>query len=327
MIGIAGHVTGGGIGYLVRQFGLSSDSLRSVELVTADGSIIMANETTNPDLLWALKGAGQGSFGITTRMRFDTHDVPQVHTLSHKTVLATEQAAPFIAAWQNWIADAPKDVTSVVFVQKQHDGKLSLELKALIAGWGFLTRKGLQSLAPKARLNFQKMTLLQAFHWFSDGEYFPPTYDKGKSDIVKRSLTEDDWRFVLGALPPTIDLEITGLGGAMNEIPWDHTAFPHRGDSKLLLHWGISWDKPDQEEQRINEIRKYYAMLRPIMSGAAFLNYADRDIPNPAVAYWGRNLARLTMVKRKYDPTNVFQHALSVPLGPVGRPLDRPHCA
>jgi hypothetical protein len=104
-----------------------------------------------------------------------------------------------------------------------------------------------------------------------------------------------------------VDVEITALGGAMHEIPWDQTAFPHRDGSKLLIQWGVSWTRAEQSKRLLNELNDFYVKIRPIMSSAAFLNYADRDLPNPAKAYWGSNLDRLIEVKRKYDPHNIFR--------------------
>jgi hypothetical protein len=76
----------------------------------------------------------------------------------------------------------------------------------------------------------------------------------------------------------------------------------------------VSWKTPGQEISRRKILDDFYARIRPFMSAGAFLNYIDADLPNPARAYWGSNLERLVAVKRKYDPRNVFQHALSIPI-------------
>jgi hypothetical protein len=154
---------------------------------------------------------------------------------------------------------------------------------------------------------------MQTFEWFKD-EDVGPVYEKGKSDIVKRMLDKDVWRFLLDHLSIGIDVEITALGGAVNDIAWNETAFPHRGDSKLVIQWGTAWQRPDQAGRQLREINELYAKMRPYMSSAALLNYVDRDIAEPARAYWAKNLERLIKVKRKYDPNNLFRHPLSVPM-------------
>lgn len=316
-VGIAGHVTGGGIGFLVRQLGLASDSLTSVELVAADGGIVKADGRSNSDLFWALRGGGQGSFGIITRMEFRTHEIRRVHTYNYKAEVAREQAVEFMVRWQDWIDTAPKEISSVVDINKTAQ-QLAIEVKGLTTGDERALQEGLEPalrmLDPGARLDLVKKSFLQTFRWFSDDEYFPPTYEKGKSDVVKRTLGPPDWSFILEQLPEGVDVEISGLGGAMREIDSRQTAFPHRGDSKLVIQWGISWQAPEQAPARMNEITDFYARIRPQMSSAAYLNYADCDIDHPGQAYWGVNLPRLIEVKRKYDPRNIFRHALSVPL-------------
>jgi FAD/FMN-containing dehydrogenase len=89
----------------------------------------------------------------------------------------------------------------------------------------------------------------------------------------------------------------------------------------------VSWERPQDAAARLREINAYYAKLRPMMSGAAFLNYADRDLADPARAYWGRNLERLIEIKRRYDPNNLFRHALSVPIGSGRLHVDALTCA
>jgi hypothetical protein len=100
----------------------------------------------------------------------------------------------------------------------------------------------------------------------------------------------------------------------VNDLEPTATAFPHRVDSLLVIQWGVSWKTPGQEISRRKILDDFYARIRPFMSAGAFLNYIDADLPNPARAYWGSNLERLVAVKRKYDPRNVFQHALSIPI-------------
>jgi len=221
--------------------------------------------------------------------------------------------------WQDWVDKAPKDMSSVVFLRKQPQTRLFfVQVRGLTISQDRLVKRGLtrvtRELNPRVRPVLQKRNFLQTFEWFSGEEDFSPTYEKGKSDIVKAAWNSRQVQFLLNQLPASVDVEITALGGAMHEIPWDQTAFPHRDGSKLLIQWGVSWTRSEQSRRLLNELNDFFVKIRPIMSSAAFLNYADRDLPNPAKAYWGSNLDRLIEVKRKYDPHNIFRHALSVPL-------------
>jgi FAD/FMN-containing dehydrogenase len=324
-IGIAGHALAGGVGYLVRQFGLTIDSLRAIELVDASGSLLIADNHINADLFWALRGAGPGNFGIATNLIFETYQVSPIYIYSQTAVMPRTRASKFIADWQSWISAAPNGISSEIFAKKrQRTDHVLLEVKGLALGTERDVSNGLDiainGMGKTARRTLRRSSFAQAFEWFTAGETLPPTYEKGKSDIVKRQLMASEWDFLLDELSPKIDAEIIGLGGRMAEISQGETAFAHR-DGNLLIQWGIAWERPDQEHHRLHEINKFYQKLRPLMSDAAFLNYADCDLPDRLYAYWSANLPRLIEVKRRYDPENLFHHALSVPLHYPGHPI------
>jgi FAD/FMN-containing dehydrogenase len=318
-IGIAGHALAGGLGFFVRQFGLALDSLRSVELVNAAGSMMVASHDLNADLFWAVCGAGPGSFGVVTNLSFETYQASRVHIYEQRAVLTKERAARFMAGWQSWISEASARYSSAVFAKKRRsNGEILLEVKGLVVGPAPAVHKalelGLRNLGTRGR-RVTATSLAQAVEWFSAGENFPPTYEKGKSDFVNKPLPATDWHFLFDELTPNIDAEFHALGGRMAEIGRSDTAFPHRGDA-LAIQWGIAWERPEQEPERLREINAFYNRLRPMMSSGALLNYADCDIADPGNAYWGINFPRLAEIKKKYDPGNVFRHALSVPLEP-----------
>jgi FAD/FMN-containing dehydrogenase len=317
-VGVAGHALAGGIGFFVRQFGFACDNMVSAEIATADGEIEVADERSNPDLFWALRGAGQASFGIVTRLAFRTHDVAGITTCDLEATTSPQRCARFLARWQGWIDEAPGSVSSSVFLQRTTAKTIHVQLRCTILGDAAPIRRQLELLAEELRdgprLRFVERSFAQTVRWFSEGEDGRPVYEKGKSDIVKRRLGEHDFAFMLDRLPPGVDADLTALGGAVDRIGPDRTAFPHRAGSSLVIQWGISWDRPEQERSRLRTLDGFYARMRPLMSASAFLNYADRDIADPARAYWGGNLERLVAVKQKYDPDNLFHHVMSVPL-------------
>jgi FAD/FMN-containing dehydrogenase len=103
-------------------------------------------------------------------------------------------------------------------------------------------------------------------------------------------------------------------GGSLGEIAPDATAFVHRRATLFCLQYGSVWSGPADTQKRLDDMRQFYASLRPYMSGAAYVNYCDLDLPDYATAYWGENLPRLKQIKSDFDPSNVFRHAQSVPL-------------
>jgi hypothetical protein len=316
-VGIAGHAAAGGMGFLVRQFGLACDNLLSIELVNANGDLVTASETSHGDLFWALRGAGAGSLGVITKLQFKTHQVPWVHTYSCEEAVSQERAAHFLLAWQQWLLTASREVSASVFMRKSQK-RVLVQFKALALGRekgaGFGMERLVRELRGRTKLESVPRTFLQAFRWFSAGEDIVSSYEKAKSDILKEPLSWKGAKYLVSELPPEVDAEFFGLGGAVNDLEPAATAFPHRLDSLLVIQWGVSWKTPGQEMSRRKILDDFYARIRPFMSAGAFLNYIDADLPNPARAYWGSNLERLVAVKRKYDPRNVFRHALSIPI-------------
>jgi FAD/FMN-containing dehydrogenase len=315
-VGIAGHAAAGGLGFLVRQFGLACDNLRSIELVNANGELVTASHTSNGDLFWALRGAGAGSLGVITKLQFRTHQVPRVHTYLWEETISVEQAANFLLAWQQWLETAPREVSASVFMRKRQN-RVLVQFRALAVGREGGIRFGLdrlvRELRGRAQLESVPRTFLQAFRWFSEGEDALSGYEKAKSDILKHPLSWKGAEYLVGELPPEVDAEFFALGGAVNDLEPAATAFPHRRDSLLVLQWGVSWRTPAQGIARMKALSDFYARIRPFMSAGAFLNYLDLELPNPARAYWGTNLEELVQVKRRYDPGNLFRHALSIP--------------
>ncbi len=317
-IGMAGHALAGGLGFFVRQFGLACDNILSLEIANAHGDIEIADERSNPDLFWALRGAGQSSFGIVTALTFRTHDVGRVTTYELDTTASPQRTARFMSRWQHWLEAAPESVGGSIFLQKQTPRSIALQLRGAILGDDTAIRRDLADMSRQLpggrRLQFRARGFGETVRWFSAGEDGRPVYEKGKSDIVKRDLGKDGFGLILDRLPPGVDAEITALGGAVARMASEQTAFPHREPASLVIQWGIAWERPEQARARLSTLDDFYAAIRPLMSSSAFLNYADRDLADPARAYWGPNLERLVAVKQRFDPDNVFRHALSVPL-------------
>jgi FAD/FMN-containing dehydrogenase len=317
-IGVAGHALAGGLGFFVRQFGLACDNIASMEIANADGDIGIADEKTNPDLFWALRGAGQSSFGVVTQLAFRTHDAPHVTTFELEATASRQRSARFLSRWQSWMGEAPDSLSSSTFVQRKTSGSVTIQFRGTVLGSDTVTRRQLEQLARELvdypRFHFRELSFGETVRWFSEGEDGRPVYEKGKSDIVKQSLGTHEFQFIVDELPPEVDGELTALGGAAARLSADQSAFPHRSPTDLVIQWGISWERPQQARSRLAILDEFYSRIRPLMSASAFLNYVDREVPDPARAYWGTNLERLVAVKQKFDPNNVFRHAMSVPI-------------
>jgi len=324
-VGVAGHSLGGGFGLLGRPFGLACDSVLSMEVVDASGNILNVSALENPDLFWALRGGGNGSFGVVTKFNFRTSSVNLVAKFAITWTKPVAQATKIVLAWQEWLDSLPPAITCTLHLTKEAGGSIKVHIAGLsVDSEGKLTAelKSLQKLAGAAdTMSTSALTFARAAAIFNGGG---PAYEsvlmKGKSDYVVEPMTEQGISALLDGLqkaPGGIAVLFDSYGGAINKMASDATAFVHRGKTKYLIQYFIQWGSPGATETYLAMIRTLYASMRPFVSGACYVNYCDLDLGEGyARAYWGDNLPRLMKIKTAFDPNNVFRHAQSVPLAP-----------
>jgi FAD/FMN-containing dehydrogenase len=322
-VGVAGHSLGGGFGLLGRPLGLACDSILSMEVVDPSGNVLDVSAQENPDLFWALRGGGNGSFGVVTTFNFRTSPVSMVSKFAITWNKTVAQATKIVLAWQDWLEALPPAITCTLHLTKE--GSL---IRVHIAGLSVDSRgklnaelNRLQKLAGAAQqVNTNTLTFAQAATIFNGGG---PAYEsilmKGKSDYVTDAMTERGVSTLLAGIvkaPGVIALLLDSYGGAINKIAPDATAFVHRGTTRYLMQYYMDWTYPAASDANINMMRTLYAAMRPYVSGQSYVNYCDLDLGEGyAKAYWGDNLPRLMKIKTAFDPNNVFKHAQSVPLG------------
>jgi FAD/FMN-containing dehydrogenase len=322
-VGVAGHSLGGGFGLLGRPFGLACDGILSMEVVDASGNILTASEQKNPDLFWALRGGGGGSFGVVTNFNFRTNAVNMVAKFAITWTRPVTQAVRIVQAWQQWLENLPSSITGTLHLTKAKGGLIQMHMAGLSVQSESRLKvelKRLQSVAGAASLLSTKtMTFHQAATIFNGGEPNPDSVlMKAKSDYVTEPMTEQGILTLLNGLvkaPGEIAVLCDTYGGAINKIAADATAFVHRANTKYVMQYYMQWDSPGASDANIAMMRTLYASMRPFVSGGCYVNYCDLDLGDGyAKAYWGDNLPRLMKVKAAVDPKNIFKHAQSVPL-------------
>jgi FAD/FMN-containing dehydrogenase len=170
---------------------------------------------------------------------------------------------------------------------------------------------------PKSRLVFiRRMRFSDAVDFFAGEPGYPTQFMKGKSDYATSPISDEGLDILMTGLALSLPKYVVcdAYGGSLAEIALDATAFAHRGGTLFCLQYGSVWSDPADTQKHLDDMRQFYASLRPYMSGGAYINYCDLDLPDYATAYWGANLPRLKQVKSAFDPGNVFRHAQSVPL-------------
>jgi hypothetical protein len=341
-VGIAGLTLGGGIGVFGRKYGLTSDNLRSVDVVTSDSKLVRANEHDHKDLLWACRGGGGGNYGVATSFTFDVHPMPEVtlFTLQYPWAAATTM----LEAWQQWIATAPDELWSNCKLLSQGTYGFLPQLGGVFCGSPaelatYLARlKSAIGTAPTYNFNGSNDYLsameieagcsglsVAACHLSSEnphGELSRSAYS-AKSSYVNTAMSSSRCASLvaavehLAALAPTLGggLAFDAYGGAINRVAKDATAFVHR-DKLACIQATYSWSTYTPASV-IKDGRTWLTWLGDDVFNAetgAYQNYIDPTLVDWRSAYYGTNLDRLIRIKRRYDPENHFSFAQSIPV-------------
>ena len=336
-VGIAGLALGGGIGFAARKLGLTCDNLLEATVVLGNGRAVVCDAREHADLYWALRGGGGGNFGIVTRLVFRTHRVDRVSTYSLEWPWA--DARRVVAAWQRLAPHAPDGLFSVLNLNASGGSAPRVTSAGQLFGAADRLHALVQPLADAGtptRFTVTARTYMDAArmwagcsrtvaecHLQPQGHLARSTF-KGKSDFVNRGkplsargidvlVRQIESRHSGG--PGRGIVLLDSYGGAINRVPKGATAFVHRNalfSLQYLAYWEAS-DPPAVAAANLRWLRRVRGAMHPFVSGFAYQNYIDPELASWRHAYYGSNLKRLVAVKRRYDPTNVFRFAQSIP--------------
>lgn len=315
-VGVSGHTLGGGYGLLARPMGLACDSLLSAEVITSTGETLQVSATQNEDLFWALRGGGGGSFGVATSFEFKTHEVGMIQVFGASFIGSPQQVGKVLSAWQEEAPHFPREINAMARVIKNSQGQVELRVYGQSVGSQEQLQSELHrltSLMPASKQILKTLNYLDAVaHFAGDSVHYPTGYSKSKSDYLTKPMSEEGCASFLQALPHGVGVIFDGYGGTLAEKANDETAFVHRQNVLCSLQYYVQWQTPSHAGAQMKILKDFYESARPFMSGGAYVNYCDLDLPDYTQAYWGANYSRLQNVKRKYDPSDVFRHAQSV---------------
>jgi hypothetical protein len=322
-VGIAGHVMGGGYGLLARSHGLTCDVLQQVTMIDCQGSTLQATLSSEPDLFWACRGGGGGSFGIATQFVLRIFALTNVLVFGVSWKLRQSHAAGIFSAWQTWAPNAPNSITSIMKLGPAGNGLISMRCIGQSIGSEAELRKELHSLVtletPSSPLKIQGLSFLDGVKHFAGPLTYESVYMKAKSDYVFSPLASSAIGNMLSSVAAVpvggIAVLCDAYSGQIGNVPVADTAFPRRAGTQYCIQYFSSWQNAPQSGSHLTNVADVYAAMRPYLPGAAYVNYCDLDLQNWADAYWGANLSRLSAVKAAYDANNLFHHQQSVPVG------------
>jgi FAD/FMN-containing dehydrogenase len=311
--GAAGLTLGGGLGRLGRRFGLSCDNVASFDVVTADGRVLRASETANPDLYWGLRGGG-GNFGVATNIVYRLHEMNPV-IIGGDVVWPIEQAGDVFRMVRDRMANAPEEVHLEYALFPTPDGPVA----SVEACWSGDHDKGLAWLEPVRKFGKPLHDGVGPMPYVAiqskidalapDGHYY-----YAKSAFLQR-LDEPGMDLIIDVFKRANGLFFMFLDftdGAYHRVPAGGSAFPNR-DANYWLGLIANWETRDGADEKIARIRALWREIEPTTRGF-YTNLADEDTTLARYREnYGGNLERLVALKAKYDPMNLFRLNANVP--------------
>jgi FAD/FMN-containing dehydrogenase len=318
-VGLGGLTTGGGVGYLGRKHGLTVDNLLAAEIVTADGEVRIVDADNEPDLFWAIRGGG-GNFGVATRFKYRLHDVSSFVGGILVLPATAETVEGFVAA-----AEAAPDELSTIgnvmpcpplpFVAEEHHGKIVNFAMLAYAGD---VEAGEAAIAPFRALatplaDMVKPSTYPEMFPPDDPDYHPLAVSRTMFiDHVDRPVAETIMRFLDASDSPLRVAQLRVLGGAIGRVPADATAYAHRS-SKIMVNVAAFYEGDEDKPRREAWVAEFSSALQQGDAGAYVNFVGDEGEARVRAAYPGKTWDRLTELKRRYDPDNLFRRNQNIP--------------
>jgi FAD/FMN-containing dehydrogenase len=307
--GVGGLTLGGGLGWLMREYGLACDNLRSVEVVTADGRLVTASATENADLFWGLRGGG-GNFGVATSFEFRLHPVSEV--LAGMIVHPVERAGEILRLYREVMATAPDGLTVFAPLMTTPEGAKVIALIVCYSGAiaeGEAAIERLRTFAPALADSVQPMAYVDLQRMLDEAfphglqVYWRSHFLTGLPDAAIDAMLD---RFA-GATSPLTAVIVEPMGGAVGRVSNDATAFDQR-DAVYNLAIVARWTEPPEADRHIAWARDLWEAMQPYASGV-YVNYLGVGDGAERVrdAYGPAKYERLAALKATYDPGNLFR--------------------
>jgi FAD/FMN-containing dehydrogenase len=318
--GVGGLTLGGGYGYLARRRGLACDNVVSFEVVTADGEVLVASETRNADLFWALRGGG-GNFGVVTTFEFQLHPLDPM-VMTGDLFFGLDRGAEVLRSFAAFSASMPEEMlTSVAMgsvrpewgIEGLQAGSPILVLSWVYTGDAEEGRRQAAALyeSPKPLVEMGEAMPYVRLQRYSDegtrfgmrrywkGSFVSELTDEGIQAFLSRGTSAGDPE-------PMWSGELISMGGAIARVGEDETAFSGRNATFDFLTMA-SWEDPAEDEVRLAGARHYWDVMAPHTMGRAYVNSMEPDdLGRVREAYGARKFERLAALKQHYDPDNVF---------------------
>ncbi|KAF9898948.1 hypothetical protein EC991_009919 [Linnemannia zychae] len=340
-VGIGGHALGGGMGMVGRKYGMLSDNIVEMTMVEANGNIRRINMTSAPELFWALRGAGGGSFGLVTEFKIQAFKAPDTVT-TIMTVYPWSAYKTVINSFGTWAKNVTNEFTPLLIVNNG-----AIAVVGTFLGTKDETQKALASLialtGPPSQTTYSEGTWYQAAANWADMEGAPlddPFAEHTRSFrlrslLYRRPISNSELTTIAKYIdnppddtPVNPDSRVSTsiifeVWGGKIDHPSSASAFDNHRGTLYSIQYGVDWRHSSSASNPIctgciDWIDRFSSDLQAVYSSGptleAYQNYIERDIPNKLQAYYGDNLSRLIDIKKTMDPNNIFRFPQSIPL-------------
>lgn len=316
--GVAGLTLGGGFGWLSRKYGMTVDNLSSADVVTADGKMLKANQKENPDLFWAIRGGG-GNFGVVTRFEYRLHQLNH-DVLCGLVVFPLKEAKTVLTKYREFVKTLPEETSVWIvlrkapplpFIPQEFHGK---EIVAFAVFHGGDPEQGKKILQPIWNFGTVLGEHVGVQPYAAWQQAFDPlltpgarNYWKSHNFIELKDETIDVAIKYASQLPsPHCEIFFALLGGAINRVAKDATAYAHR-DIQFVLNVHGRWEAESEDQRCIAWSRDFFRETAPFATGGVYVNFMTEEETARVNSAYGPGFDRLVQAKRKYDPENLFR--------------------
>ncbi len=316
--GVAGLTLGGGFGWISRRFGLTIDSLRGADMVTADGELRHVSEGSEPDLFWAIRGGG-GNFGVVTAFDFALHDFGPT-AYGGLIVHPLADAGRVMRDYRAYVSVAPDMLTCwavlrlappLPFVPTEFHGQPVVVLAMLWAGDPAEGNRAVEPLRAIGKPIGEHLGPMPFVAW---QQIFDPMLTPGARNYWKShnftALHDELIDTLVGSIAslpsPETEVFLGHLGAAVSRVPPTATAYGSR-DAEFVMNVHGRWRDRADDERCVGWVRRLFDTVTPLATGSVYVNFLTAEETTRIPNAYGVNHARLVEIKQRYDPTNLFR--------------------
>lgn len=324
-VAVAGYMQGGGYGLTSRAFGIHCDNVISVTVMLADGNIVVANNTQNQDLFWAIRGGTGGNFGVLLNITYQLYDLGNIYGIRIQWDIEDyDNAALALETIQNNYL-YPSRYSNLGIETVLCNDTDNVRKVMFCASWIGDEASFNNALAPLMAVPNRDVAL-RTYGKYSkvnsevlDGTpVLPPgqVMAFSRSAYISRQLTVADWKTILKFYMTSpnkyamVDMEC--YGGKINETPENENAFIHRNVT-MNFFCDVYFTKETNDQKQNEEwLQSFFEFMTQYGNGHSYQNYPNRLQEDFRNAYWGKYYDLLVYIKNKYDPTNFFHYQQSI---------------